>query len=74
VLRYNFVTSKIPPTQHLVIKIKYVFLNHNTESMGRPKVTDKLVQVPVPVRHSLIEKIGRKELIEKFKSLIQTLN
>ena len=73
-LRYNFVTSKIPPTQHLVIKIKYVFLNHNIESMGRPKVDDKLVQVPVPVKHSLLERIGRKELIEKFKSLIKTLN
>ncbi len=42
--------------------------------MGRPKVNDKLVQVPVPVRHSLLERIGRKELIEKIKSLIQTLN
>lgn len=65
---------KNPATQHLIIKIKYVSLNHNIESMGRPKVTDKLVQVPVPVKHSLIEKIGRKELIEKFKSLIKTLN
>jgi phage pi2 protein 07 len=74
VLRYNFVTSKIPPTQHLVNKIKYVFLKHNRESMGRPKVNDKLVQVPVPVKHSLLERIGRKELIEKIKSLIQTLN
>jgi hypothetical protein len=68
------VTHKNPPKQHLVIKIKYLSLKHNRESMGRPKVDDKLVQVPVPVKHSLLEKIGRKELIEKFKSLIKTLN
>jgi hypothetical protein len=38
--------------------------------MGRPVVEDKLRQIPVPVRQSLIDAIGKKELIERLKDFI----
>ncbi len=38
--------------------------------MGRPVVEDKLRQIPVPVRQSLIDRIGRAELIKRLKDFI----
>jgi hypothetical protein len=38
--------------------------------MGRPVVEDKLRQIPVPVRQSMIDAIGKKELIERLKDFI----
>ena len=35
--------------------------------MARPKVEDKLKQIPVPVRQSVIDKYGKEELIKLLK-------
>ena len=41
--------------------------------MGRPVVEDKLKQIPVPVRQSMIDEIGKKELIQILKDFITKL-
>jgi hypothetical protein len=41
--------------------------------MGRPKVNDKLKQVPVPVRQSLIDRIGKETIIAYLKAYIKTI-
>ena len=38
--------------------------------MGRPKVDDKLKQVPVPVRQSLIDKLGKDTIIKDLKQYL----
>ena len=35
--------------------------------MGRPKVDDRLIQVPVPVRQSELERYGRSVIIKVLK-------
>ena len=42
--------------------------------MGRPVVEDKLRQIPVPVRQSMIDAIGKKELIERLKDFITKIS
>lgn len=39
--------------------------------MARPRVNDKLKQVPVPVRQSLIELVGKEKLINDLKIYIK---
>jgi hypothetical protein len=39
--------------------------------MGRPKVNDKLKQIPVPVRQSLIDKLGKETIIKDLKQYIK---
>ena len=41
--------------------------------MGRPKVNDKLKQVPVPVRQSLIDKLGKETIIQYLKAYVKTI-
>lgn len=42
--------------------------------MGRPVVEDKLRQIPVPVRQSMIDRMGKKELIEQLKDFITKIS
>jgi hypothetical protein len=42
--------------------------------MGRPKVDDKLKQIPVGVRQSVIEKYGYDNLQDQIKQFIQKFN
>jgi hypothetical protein len=39
--------------------------------MARPRVNDKLKQVPVPVRQSLIDRIGKETIIEDIKEYLK---
>jgi hypothetical protein len=43
------------------------FITH----MARPKVNDKLKQVPVPVRQSLIDKLGKETIIKDLKQYLK---
>jgi hypothetical protein len=38
--------------------------------MARPAVDDKLKQVPVPIRQSVIDKYGRDEIIRRLKEFV----
>ena len=38
--------------------------------MGRPKIDDKLKQIPVPVRQSLIDKLGKETIIKDLKQYL----
>lgn len=40
--------------------------------MARPTVKDKMKQIPVSLRQSLIEKIGKDQLIKDIKLYIKT--
>jgi hypothetical protein len=42
--------------------------------MGRPKIDDKLKQIPVGVRESVIEKYGMKAIQKEIKQFIQKFN
>lgn len=41
--------------------------------MGRPVVEDKLKQIPVPVRQSLIDKLGKEVIIRELKAHLKTI-
>jgi hypothetical protein len=42
--------------------------------MGRPKLDDKLKQIPVGVRQSVIEKYGYENLQDQIKQFIKKFN
>jgi hypothetical protein len=42
--------------------------------MGRPKVDDKLKQIPVGVRQSVIQKYGYDNIQEQLKKFIKQFN
>ena len=54
--------------------VRYIFIIRNVirikKIMGRPKVDDKLKQVPVPVRQSLIDKLGKETIIKDLKQYL----
>ena len=39
--------------------------------MARPRVEDKLKQIPVPVKQSVIDKYGKEELIKDLKEYVK---
>lgn len=39
--------------------------------MARPRVEDKLKQIPVPVKQSVIDRVGKQEIINNLKSFIK---
>ena len=41
--------------------------------MGRPVVEDKLRQIPVPVRQSMIDKLGKETIIAYLKAYVKTI-
>lgn len=38
--------------------------------MARPRVEDKLKQIPVPVKQSVIDRVGKQEIINDLKQYL----
>jgi hypothetical protein len=68
-----FTFNIFTPNLHLINKINYIFATQQHD-IGRPKIDDKLKQIPVGVRQSVIEKYGYDNIQEQLKKFIKQFN